>query len=78
MNMDKNIIYLLEKHADEWIEDSEWWYGLMDCDINVHEIDDGVRQVDIYSVYVVWGDDGEQYLETSTNNLIDSFRIEEL
>ena len=76
--MDKNIIFLLEKHTDEWIEDDEWWYGLMDCDINVHTIKNGYRQVDIYGVYPVWGDDGEQYLETNTSHLIDSFVIGEL
>ena len=73
--MDKNIIFLLEKHANEWMHDDDWWYGLMDCDINVYEVIDGVNQVDIYGVYPVWGDDGEQYLETNTGDLIDSFVI---
>lgn len=73
--MDNNIIFLLEKYADEWINDDDWWHGLMDCDINVYELDDGIRQVDVYGVYIIWGADGEQYLETNTNNLIDSFII---
>tara|TARA_R110002051_G_scaffold280918_1_gene342576 strand:+ start:258 stop:665 length:408 start_codon:yes stop_codon:yes gene_type:complete len=73
-----NIIYIcrtLEKHADEWMHDDDWWYGLMDCDINVHELDDGINQVDIYGVRSIWGADGEQYLETDTSILIDSFVI---
>ena len=71
MDVDK-ILYLLGKHYDEWIKDDDWWYGLHNADINVYE-NCGDCEVTVYGVCSVWGDDGEQYLETDTGVVLDEF-----
>ena len=71
MDADK-ILYLLGKYYDEWSKDEDWWYGLHDADINVFE-DCGDYKVTVYGVCSVWGDDGEQYLETDTGVVLDEF-----
>jgi len=73
VNNDK-ILYLLGKHYDEWVKDGDWWYGLHDADINIYEVSlMGDFNVTIYGVCSVWGDDGEQYLETNTGVVLDEF-----
>ena len=77
-DLDK-ILYLLGKYYDEWTDEDDWWYGLNDCDINVHQIHDlgdDDYKVDIYGVEIIWGDDGEQYLQTNTNVVLDEFIIQ--
>ena len=71
----KKYIKILEENIKYWTEDEDWWYGLDDCDINVHSLwEDKVYIVDIYGLTPT--DNG--LYETNTGNLIDSFIIKGL
>ena len=73
MDTDK-ILYLLGKYFDEWANDEDWWFGLHNADINVVEESLlGDFRVVVYGVGYVWGDDGEQYIETDTGVVLDEF-----
>lgn len=74
------ILYLLGKYYDEWSNDGDWWYGLHNADINVVKqsllwAKAGDFRVTVYGVRYVWGDDGEQYIETDTGVVLDEFRF---
>ena len=74
----ERFISILERKADKWLNDDDYWIGYPDCDINVSEDfdEDGeYRLVSIYGVEVIFGDDGESYLQTDTGNLIESFNF---
>ena len=69
--MDKNIIFLLEKHADEWMHDDDWWYGLWDCDINVYNNEEGTFIVSVYGLTPTSSD----LYETNTSDVKAEFII---
>ena len=74
----ERFISILERKADKWLNDDDYWIGYPDCDINVSEDfdEDGeYRLVSVYGVEVIFGDDGESYLQTDTGNLIESFNF---
>ena len=74
----ERFISILERKADKWLNDDDYWIGYPDCDINVSEDfdEDGeYRLVSVYGVEVIFGDDGESYFQTDTGNLIESFNF---
>ena len=84
MHSKRRFINILERKADEWLNDDDYWIGYPDCDINVSDDfdEDGeYRNVSIYGVEIIYDDsNGESYLQTDTGNLIESFnfRIKEV
>ena len=67
----KRLIKILERCADEWLKDDDWWYGLDDCDINVYYNGNGSYSVDIYGLTPI----SDDLYETNTSDLKDSFTI---
>ena len=84
MHSKRRFINILERKADEWLNDDDYWIGYPDCDINVSgdfDEDGEYRNVSIYGVEIIYDDsNGESYLQTDTGNLIESFnfRIKEV
>ena len=73
----KNLTYHLEKQADKWLKDSDWWTSYKNYDINVHHKKNYI-QIDVYkqvkfkSQYPL---NDEIFIETDTSKTIEIFKI---
>ena len=66
------VLRAIEKYFDEWIIEEDWWYGLWDCDINVHYKGKNIYMIDVYGLTAT----SNGLYETNTGDLKDSFKIE--
>lgn len=45
------ILYLIRKHKDEILRDRDWWYGIPEYSINVHDYnEDDIFHINVYEV----------------------------
>jgi len=45
------VLYLIRKHKDEILKDRDWWYGIPEYSINVHDCnEDDIFHINVYEV----------------------------
>jgi hypothetical protein len=45
------VLYLIKKHKDEILRDRDWWYGIPEYTINVHDYNEkDIFHINVYEV----------------------------
>jgi hypothetical protein len=45
------VLYLIRKHKDEILKDRDWWYGIPEYTINVHDYnEDDIFHINVYEL----------------------------
>ena len=70
-SLKSRVLSVLEQYYQEWRKDEDWWYGLWDCDINVHYKGKNIYMIDVYGLTAT----SNGLYETNTGDIKDSFKV---